>query len=58
MNTINGIAERRRADRRRFAGGVPPVGIAERRINIERRLFDLMPESGRNDPGRSAFRRG
>lgn len=37
----NQNTERRKNDPRRHADSGPPPGIAERRINIERRLFNV-----------------
>jgi hypothetical protein len=39
--------ERRKRDERRRADSGPPMGIGERRINIERRLFNLGVDCGK-----------
>jgi hypothetical protein len=39
--------ERRKREERRSANGKPPAGMAERRINIERRLFNLGVDCGK-----------
>ena len=38
--------ERRREGQRRHYDAGPPQGMAERRVNIERRLFNLCMDSG------------
>lgn len=38
--------ERRQTGQRRHYNAGPPQGMAERRINIERRLFNLCIDSG------------
>jgi hypothetical protein len=35
------LTDRRRADDRRLANLGPPIGLGERRLNMERRVFDL-----------------
>lgn len=37
------LVDRRRADDRRLANLGPPTGLSERRLNVERRIFDLGP---------------
>ena len=49
--------ERRKGGQRRHVDSGPPSGIVERRINIERRLFNLGLDSG-GDWGVAASGRG
>ena len=51
--------ERRRRDERRRADNGPPTGMHERRINIERRLFNLGVDCGKawlSQPARDGAR--
>jgi hypothetical protein len=47
MSISNLNYERREPKERRIANGGPPAGMSERRINIERRLFNLGVDSGK-----------
>lgn len=47
MSNTNLDQERRKRDERRRADSGPPTGIHERRINIERRLFNLGVDCGK-----------
>ena len=47
MSDSNLNHERRKRDERRRAESGPPTGIGERRINIERRLFNLGVDCGK-----------
>ncbi|MBT9523372.1 MAG: hypothetical protein IV101_21050 [Dechloromonas sp.] len=47
MNDSNLNHERRKRDERRRADSGAPTGIGERRINIERRLFNLGADCGK-----------
>lgn len=47
MSDLNLNNERRKREERRSANGCPPAGMIERRINIERRLFNLGVDCGK-----------
>jgi hypothetical protein len=46
MSDSNLKHERREREERRRADGYPPSGVSERRVNIERRLFNLGIDCG------------
>jgi hypothetical protein len=47
MSDSNLNNERRKREERRSVHSGPPAGMGERRINIERRLFNLGVDSGK-----------
>ena len=47
MSNSNLNDERRKREQRRQTDGGPPAGVQERRINIERRLFNLGVDCGK-----------
>ncbi|MBS1142728.1 MAG: hypothetical protein H6R14_134 [Proteobacteria bacterium] len=54
MSDSNLNDERRKREERRRINAGPPAGMCERRVNIERRLFNLGIDSGKGWMGVSA----